>query len=162
MIQASRVMDVEAKELFDMLVDSVLYDIKKSTGKKLNRSQFHKGTNYRKKIKTNAKGKHGVLVKVTVTEFDPPHLYEATFSGDTDSSTIRYEIEELGDGKVKVTYKETQAEVTGASKPIRWLQTKIAQRNLKGTLAGMEKAVKEHMAEVQTKKQLDKGTEEEK
>lgn len=155
MIQASKVMNVTARDFFDMLVDSVLYDIKKSTGKKINRSQFHKGTNYRKKIKTNAKGKKGVLVKVTVTAFEAPYLYEATFSGDTDSTRIRYEIEELEDDQIRVTYSEDAGNVSGVNKPMRWLQTKIGQRNLKASLDGMEKAVQEHMAQASARKELD-------
>lgn len=155
MIQASKVMNVTARDFFDMLVDSVLYDIKKSTGKKINRSQFHKGTNYRKKIKTNAKGKKGVLVKVTVTAFEAPYLYEATFSGDTDSTRIRYEIEELEDDQIRVTYSEDAGNVSGVNKPMRWLQTKIGQRNLKASLDGMEKAVQEHMTQASARKELD-------
>lgn len=157
MISASRVMKVGAKDFFDMLIDSVLYDIKQSTGKKISRNNFRKGTSYRKKIKSDSKFSRPILVKVAVTQFDPPHLYEATFSGEKESSIIRYEVEELGEDKIKVTYKEQPQ----GGNPGGWMARKMAQRNLKSSLAHMEKAVIEHKAELEEKKKLDEKTVEE-
>ena len=42
MIKASRVMNVPAEALFDMLIESVIYDIKQSTGKTVRPANFKK------------------------------------------------------------------------------------------------------------------------
>ena len=152
MIKASRVMNVPADALFDMLIESVIYDIKQSTGKTVRPANFKKGTSYRKRIKTNAKGKKGVSVKVTVTELERPKVYEAKFEGGNDSCTvIRYEIEQLSeegdeDGDyIRVTYSEDYNEVGKFAKPVRGFQKIFAKNNLKRTLKGMEDSVKENM-----------------
>lgn len=152
MIKASRVMNVPAEALFDMLIESVIYDIKQSTGKTVRPANFKKGTNYRKRIKTNAKGQKGVAVKVTVTELERPLVYEARFEGGNDSYTIiRYEIEKLseeGDEEgdyIRVTYSEDYNDVGKMSKPVCGFQKIFARSNLKRTLKGMEDSVKENM-----------------
>lgn len=152
MVKASRVMNVPAQALFDMLIESVIYDIKQSTGKTVRPANFKKGTNYRKRIKTNAKGQKGVSVKVTVTELESPRIYEAKFEGGNDSYTvIRYEIEQLSeegdeDGDyIRVTYTEDYNDVSKMAKPVRGFQKLIAKNNFKRTLKGMEESVKENM-----------------
>lgn len=77
MIEVNLEMEVSAKELFDVIVPSVIYDIKQATGKSVNVSALHDNYTYKKKLKSKM-GKDA-SVRVTITRFTYPTIYEAEF-----------------------------------------------------------------------------------
>ena len=95
---------VTADEFFSRMMMSVLYDIKSATGKEVTGQQIHKGYHYRKKMK-NKVGREGD-VKVTITAYEPPHCYSASFDSVNGINRISYRIEETEDGGIEVCYQE--------------------------------------------------------
>ncbi len=97
-------MDVSAKEFFDVLYDSIIYDIKASTNKKVSKSKIKKGYTYSKKLKTRL-GKEGT-VKVEIKEFDLNHRYTVSFNSTQGENIVSYEVEQLDDDSLNVKYTE--------------------------------------------------------
>ena len=95
---------VTAEEFFSQMMVSVLYDIKSATGRDVKREQIHKGYHYTKKMK-NKVGREGD-VRITVTEYDPPYRYSASFDSASGINRIEYRLEEAPESGIEVFYLE--------------------------------------------------------
>jgi len=95
---------VTAEEFFSQMMVSVLYDIKSATGRDVKREQIHKGYHYTKKMK-NKVGREGD-VRITVTEYDPPYRYSASFDSASGTNRIEYRLEEVPESGIEVFYLE--------------------------------------------------------
>ena len=95
---------VTAEEFFSQMMVSVLYDIKSATGRDVKREQIHKGYHYTKKMK-NKVGREGD-VRITVTEYDPPYRYSASFDSASGTNRIEYRLEEAPESGIEVFYLE--------------------------------------------------------
>ena len=96
-------MDVSADEFFNVLAESIIYDIKESTNKTITRDKIRKGYSYTKTLKTRL-GKDG-KVKVTIKDFDDSK-YVASFLSSQGENIVSYEVEELDDKSLNVKYTE--------------------------------------------------------
>lgn len=101
---AGKKLNVGAEEFFSQLMVSVLYDIKRATGKEVAETKVHQGYKYKKQMK-NKLGKQGD-VEVEITEWKRPFVYSAKFKSVTGTNRIRYEIESLGEEEIRVNYSE--------------------------------------------------------
>ena len=72
MIEVKERLNVSAKDFFSKLEESVIYDIEKSTGKKLVPRDIYNGFKYTKNLK-NKLGRRGE-VDVIITHFVSPKL----------------------------------------------------------------------------------------
>ncbi len=104
MIEVKERLNVSAKDFFSKIEESVIYDIEKSTGKKLVPRDIYNGFKYTKNLK-NKLGRRGE-VDVTITHFVSPKLYGANFKSAMGINTIYYNIEEVDDENIDVIYKE--------------------------------------------------------
>lgn len=103
-MQVSLNLDVTKKEFFGFLSDSIIQDINENTGKKLLREEIFENYNYHKNMK-NKMGRQGE-VKVTIVEFKPCQIYTAKFQSNQGENIISYNIKELANKKINVTYIE--------------------------------------------------------
>lgn len=113
MVEVKEMLYIDAEDFFKYIAESVAYDIREATGKKMRINQLKKGFSYHKVMRNKAKRKGDV--QVTITAFDTPHIYQAEFKSATGINVISYEIEELKKGQIGVTYKE---DYKGISKSI--------------------------------------------
>lgn len=111
MVEVQEKLYVSAEDFFNCVAESVAYDISDITGKKTRVKQIHKGFTYNKTMKNKVKQKGDV--KVTITEWNPPYEYSAIFASSGGENTLSYQIEDLSDGYIGVTYREN---FIGASK----------------------------------------------
>ncbi len=98
-------LNVSAEDFFNKIVDSVVYDVKHSVGRKVSYETMKDGFSYKKTL-SNRFGQKG-SVTITVTEIEKPTLYAASFEAKTGTNHVRYEITELSDNKISVHYVET-------------------------------------------------------
>lgn len=110
MIKVEEKLYVNADVFFEKIAESVAYDVTASTGKKVRPKQIHKGYSYMKEMKN--KMKREGKVKVTITDFEAPRIYKAKFESSQGINTISYEIEQLDEDHIGVTYME---DFSGAS-----------------------------------------------
>lgn len=97
-------LDVEADELFHLIMNSLAHDIEMSTGHKVNQDEICEGYEYIKKL-TNKIGKQNdALVKIS--KLDYPYHYEAIFYTSRGENTISYHISKQDLG-IYVEYQET-------------------------------------------------------
>lgn len=104
MVKVQEKLYVDAQDFFSSVAESVAYDISDVTGKKTRVKQIHKNLTYTKVMKNKLRRKGDV--KVTITKWDPPYTYEASFTSLQGVNTISYQVEELSDGYIGVTYQE--------------------------------------------------------
>lgn len=97
-------MAVEADELFESLIKSVLYDIEQATGKHLPVDRLKKGYSYKKVLKAKAGGDRHVTTKIT--HLERPYRYAASFKSQEGVNTIDYQIEPCEGGGIDVHYEE--------------------------------------------------------
>lgn len=112
MIKVQEKLYVNADDFFEKIAESVAYDITASTGKKVRPKQISKGYSYTKKMQN--KMKRAGSVKVTITDFEAPVIYKATFDSTQGINTISYEIEQLDEDHIGVTYTEDFQGASGA------------------------------------------------
>lgn len=104
MVEVKEKLYIDAKRFFKSITESVAYDIRESTGKNMRSNQIHKGFSYKKVMRNKLKRKGDV--RITILEYDPPHVYRAEFVSAMGVNTVSYEVEELEDGRIGVIYKE--------------------------------------------------------
>lgn len=97
-------LDVNKEEFFEFIYESIIKDIEESTGKKLSKEDIIQGYKYDKNLK-NKLGRAG-NVEVTILEFVPYKKYVAEFKSNQGKNIISYEINNLNNEKINVTYFE--------------------------------------------------------
>ncbi len=146
MIEVNLEMEVSAKELFDVIVPSVIYDIKQATGKSVNVSALHDNYTYKKKLKSKM-GKDA-SVRVTITRFTYPTIYEAEFDSGAGKNRMRYEVEELDNGNIGLSYMEDFEGQGKMAAMNGWLVGLVynhkAKKDIKKRLRAMERSIIEN------------------
>jgi len=97
-------MNTTADRFYDLLISSVKHDIEQKTETSLDLKDLKSGYVYKKAL-TNKLGKQG-QAKTTLTKIEPPHCYEAQFETPRGVNTISYQIKDLDDNLIEVTYSE--------------------------------------------------------
>lgn len=95
-------MCVSAEKFFEQIEKSISYDIEKSTGKKI---IPYRGFKY-KKIMQNKLGRKGD-VEILIKDFKSPTIYIAEFKSINGINEISYDVKELGEDCIEVTYTES-------------------------------------------------------
>lgn len=113
MIEVRERLRVSANKFFNQIIESVCYDIEKSTGKKLGASNLKSGYKYKKTMK-NKLGRKG-SVEVVICDFKIPISYSAKFKSVNGINKISYKIDKINDDEIDVIYKE---EFEGNSKSV--------------------------------------------
>lgn len=148
MIEVDLELEVTPEELFDVITASVLYDIKESTGKNVKRDQLHDNYTYKKKLKSKMGKEAGV--KVTISKFEYPVVYEAKFESASGNNMMRYEVERLEHDHSGLAYIE-DFEGSGKMAAMNgWLVGLVynhkAKKDIKKRLRAMEKNIIENRA----------------
>ena len=97
-------LNVDKEDFFDFLYESVINDVKNSTGKIISRDKVAKGYTYEKNVKNN-KGKL-INIKITIMDFTPCEKYVARVRTEQGENRMSYIIDDLGEEKINVTYGE--------------------------------------------------------
>ena len=115
-MQITRTLSVTAEEFFDQIEQSILADIKETTGKDISRAKLN-GFKYKKRARGGGKG--GTPMDVKVKHYRYPELYEVRFTYATGVNTLRYQVIEVGDGSLTIEYAEELEARGGSDKGIR-------------------------------------------
>lgn len=148
MIEVNLEMEVTPEELFDVIVPSILYDIKESTGKTVKVNQLHDNYTYKKKLKSKMGKEAGV--RVTITRFEYPVVYEAKFESASGDNLMRYEVERLENGNSGLSYVEDFAGSGKMAAMNGWLIGLVynhkAKKDIAKRLRTMEKSIIDNRA----------------
>lgn len=151
MVEVNEILNVSAKDFFDAITESVVYDACQATGKNIRKSQLKKGFSYSKKIK-NSFGKKEDS-KVVIQEFEAPLIYKVKFEGSTGYDVMTYKIESLEDEKISVAYSEdfiSEFKMEGkSSKMMEKLNNKRAQKRAKKLLKSIEAYIQNKQEEIE-------------
>lgn len=113
-MEVSEKLYVTAEEFWNTLEVSLAYDITQATGKNVRPKQIKKGYSYTKNLKNKMKRQGSV--KVTITEYEEPKKYAAKFESGQGINYISYEIEQLDEEHIGVTYSEGFDGASGTKK----------------------------------------------
>ncbi|WP_416327333.1 DUF3284 domain-containing protein [[Eubacterium] hominis] len=142
---------VTAEEFWGTLETSLAYDITQATGKNVRPKQIKKGYSYTKTLK-NKTGRKG-SVKVTITDFDAPVKYTAKFESKNGVNYISYEIEQLDEEHIGVTYSEGFEGASGAKsvnfKLMSFFYNRGAKKKATRLLRAIEKNITDQKKEIQ-------------
>ncbi|MGO1368484.1 MAG: DUF3284 domain-containing protein [Senegalia sp. (in: firmicutes)] len=97
-------LQVSKEEFFDFLYNSVIKDVKESTGKDLSKEDIVEGFKYEKILKTRV-GELGEI-KISLVEFNLYKKYKARYESKQGENIIEYDVNSLSDEKIKVIYRE--------------------------------------------------------
>ncbi|MDN6161172.1 MAG: DUF3284 domain-containing protein [Atopostipes sp.] len=103
-MEIKETLSVSAEEFFDFLYHSIILDIKESTGESLKRDEIIEGMTYSKTLTTKT-GQTGEAT-VSLTTIQPNESYKASFNTTQGENITHYEVEELTDQQIEVTYRE--------------------------------------------------------
>ncbi|TYS69455.1 DUF3284 domain-containing protein [Sutcliffiella horikoshii] len=96
-------LQVSANEVFEQLLESLIQDIKNSTGQTIPKNKLSKGFSYKKILRSNMG--YDVTVNVQINELIQPNKYSATIENPKGTNTIEYSLRDTLKG-VEITYKE--------------------------------------------------------
>lgn len=131
-------LQVNIDMLFDVMERSLLQEANSALKKKITAQEIGKGLTYTKKSQNRN-------VKVKVTGWKKPELYEAEFLSDQDSIQVAYLLKRVSDQETEVTYREVyrkkgKEKATFATRLVEKKAVKQAHRMLKA----VEKAIMEN------------------
>lgn len=110
-----KIMNISDTELYNAIVDSILYDINETTKNNISKSELKSGYSYFKEMNTKAFSKG--RVKVIIEELIEPKIYSARFISRQGDNYLRYEIKKINEDKIEVKYIE---DFKGNSKLNNW------------------------------------------
>lgn len=93
-------LNISAKNFYDKIIDSVVFDIRKATGKDVKRSQLKNFEYIKEFSKINR-------AKILIEDIVPNQVYQFRTATTKNDFTVRYEIEALGENRCKIHYEET-------------------------------------------------------
>jgi hypothetical protein len=96
-------LQASANEVFEQLLESLIQDIKNSTGQTIAKNNLSKGYSYKKVLRNNMG--YDVTVNVQINELIQPNKYIATIETPKGTNTIEYTLKDTLKG-VEITYKE--------------------------------------------------------
>lgn len=97
-MEFKKVMNVRADQLYDAILDSISYEAK------ISKKKVVKGFSYTKEMKTKMSAKGNILV--TIEDLEENRIYAARFSSAQGENYLKYEINEIDENKIEVTYTE--------------------------------------------------------
>ncbi|WP_262316148.1 DUF3284 domain-containing protein [Lacticaseibacillus parakribbianus] len=98
-MELQRTVNAPASYIYQTIIDSVLYDIKQSTGNSLAPGALN-GYEYQKKMGKNGRGR----VKITKADKNRAYAFETRIGRGT--YYVEYDLQETQDNETKVTYHE--------------------------------------------------------
>ena len=148
-MEVNLLLNVTSEEFFDFLYESIINDIKESTNKTVTRKDIKGGYRYKKEMK-NKMGRQGTAT-ILIREFVPNKTYVAVFESNQGENIISYNVEELEENKIGVTYNE---EYIASDKLKSWnfslvnfFYKRKANKNAKNTLRRIESYIKANRIE---------------
>lgn len=159
MVEVKELLYIDAENFFKYIAESVAYDINEATGKNIRPKQIKKGFSYKKIMRNKVKRKGEV--KVTITDYDIPHLYRAEFTSATGMNVISYAVEELEDGRIGVTYIEDY-KGTSKSKDLNFkLMSLFYKRKAEKRATKLLRAIEQYAQQEKGKKEMQEKAAEE-
>ncbi|GAB6168196.1 hypothetical protein JCM1393_06560 [Clostridium carnis] len=141
-----KIMNISDNELYNAIVDSILYDINETTKNNISKKKLKSGYSYVKEMNTKAFSKGNV--KVIIEELTEPKVYAARFVSGQGDNYLRYEIKKINEDKIEVKYIE---EFKGSSKINNWNYNILSRfykkkffKRAEKTLANMERWITEN------------------
>lgn len=114
-MEVIRQMEGNINDFFDKLEESLLTDIKTSTGNLVDINEIVSGFTYFKEL-TSQLGKCG-KVKVIINEYTRPIKYSVSFISIQGENTLSYEAKEMDKNRFEIKYSEN---FEGSSKANSW------------------------------------------
>lgn len=140
-IKVVKILKVTPDEFFDVIENSLRYDIEKY-GKKAEGSYvLEEGFSYYKKIKYKKK-EYRTLTEVK--KFEPPRSYRVLIRNDIGNFAVSYDVSQRGENEIEVLYREDTCDDSGDINTSfgRELFGKIQGGRVKRRLAQMEKHIR--------------------
>lgn len=144
-MKVSTELNVNDKEFWDVMINSLKEDLKNSNKKGI---ELKEGLKYKKRS-TQRKG-IGSEITVHIKRLVPNELYVDTFTTAIDHTQITYKIDSLNESKIKVTYEEEYENVSSRKVPA-WRQ-KMAEKQLAKKAKKMLKEVEKFILNSRKKK----------
>ena len=107
----TKLLSVTKDDFFDAMVTSICYDIEASTGKTMKKENLKDGYTYKKNMGKNK------TATVVIEKLEQGKTYKATFSNSQGCTTLAYEITEIEEDLIEVSYSE---EFESTSKLKQW------------------------------------------
>lgn len=114
-MELKKILNVDAKDVYDSIITSIKYDIEQATGKEISKEDIYEGYSYIKEMTTKTSNKGNITV--TIEELKEPLVYACRFTSRQGDNYIKYEINSLEEGMCEVTYSE---DFDGSSKSKNW------------------------------------------
>ncbi|WP_291291248.1 DUF3284 domain-containing protein [Enterococcus sp.] len=99
-MKIEKTLNVPSQVFFDKIIDSVIFDIRKATGKTVSRKQLA-GYEYVKEFSASSRA------KIKIEELIENQVYQFRTETTKNEFVVRYEISALNDKQTKVSYTET-------------------------------------------------------
>ena len=99
-MKIEKTLNVPSPVFFDKIIDSVIFDIRKATGKTVSRKQLA-GYEYVKEFSASSR------VKIKIEEVIENQVYQFRTETTKNEFVVRYELETINEKQTKVIYTET-------------------------------------------------------
>lgn len=99
-MKIEKTLNVPSPVFFDKIIDSVIFDIRKATGKTVSRKQLA-GYEYVKEFSTSSRA------KIKIEEVIENQVYQFRTETTKNEFVVRYELETINEKQTKVIYTET-------------------------------------------------------
>ena len=103
-MKVTETLSCSKQAFFDVLYDSIAWDVRESTGSDVSFEELQNGFSYVKTMKSALGSEQ--KTKISIVEFAQNNRYVARYVTDRGTDEVSYEIEDLGDGAIRVTYRE--------------------------------------------------------
>ena len=134
-------LETTPKEIFDLFVESLKYDIEKATGEQPADQELKPGFSY-EKIIIGRLGS-GSAAKATILRLEEPAVYEMKFENNKGINTVIYYVEKIGENRIKVSYEETYQGHRKMDdlnfKVMSWIFKRSSEKRVRMLLEAMEK-----------------------
>lgn len=114
-MELNKILNVSATDVYNAMIQSVIYDISQATGENINKEDLHEGYTYTKEMVTKTANKGNITV--TIEELKEPTTYACKFTSRQGDNFLRYEIKDIEDGMCEVMYSES---FDGSTKNKTW------------------------------------------
>ncbi|WP_430609542.1 DUF3284 domain-containing protein [Enterococcus sp. DIV0876] len=99
-MKVEKTLSIPAKAFYDQVINSVIFDIRKATGKTLSPKQLE-GYEYVKEFSSSSRA------KITISEVIENHVYQFKTETTKNEFVVRYEIQPLDEKTSKIIYTES-------------------------------------------------------
>lgn len=98
-MKVEKKLNTSAENFYDKMMDSVIFDVRKATGKSITRKQL-KNLTYVKQFSKNSSA------KIVIEELVENRIYQFNTSTSRNEFVVRYEITPIDENKCQVIYNE--------------------------------------------------------